>query len=129
MFSSYTVTLVTADGSSDVVKHSASNGKVVIDLDQVHTLFYSGKNNMKRIKFYISLNKVKSQCARCVTVRAERRGVVRNIHPGRIEIYERKRPQFPQQWLLNGPPDSQWWASGMTDQRTNQLSSRPTTCG
>jgi len=37
MFSSYTVTLVTADGSSDVVKHSASNGKVVIDLDQVHT--------------------------------------------------------------------------------------------
>ncbi|XP_046454359.1 C3 and PZP-like alpha-2-macroglobulin domain-containing protein 8 isoform X2 [Daphnia pulex] len=108
MFSSYVVSSLDAeDNSSEIGFKKLPNGEVVVDIAQVNP-----------------------NCGRCFRLRAGRTGLVRNIQPGRIDLWEKNRPQFHHHWLLHGPDNSTLWAGTRSsiDHSNKWLAAKPQTC-
>ena len=61
--------------------------------------------------FLIFDQQMKPMCSTCFKVKALRRGLVRNIQPGRITVYEKNQPQAQRQWLFGGLANSTLWNS------------------
>ncbi|XP_057381255.1 uncharacterized protein LOC130703811 [Daphnia carinata] len=108
MFSSYLVSSVDVEERSAGAQYKIlPNGDVVIDIA-----------------------KIKSNCGRCFRLRAGRVGLVKNIHPGRIDVLDKNHPQIHQSWLLNGPSNASVWApsKSVANSSDNWLPGRPQTC-